>query len=252
MERAGAYPEPLDPADPDAPDGAGKPLRTLFIGGGSYTYPRYIEAVHPGSRIVVAEIDPAVTGMCHRALFLAVDTPIETRWGDARATIDRMLRENREAEAEGKQKPHEFDFVFGDAFNDFSVPWHLTTLEFNQKIQQLLAPDGVYMINIIDNFKYGKFLGAYVKTASEVFSGLGVFCTAEGGPSSSRETFVIAMSNSALDFIDLGSRRGERRFEGSLLTPEDLAQVAELSGGARLTDDYAPVENFLAPVARER
>src|SRR5262249_11122834 len=154
-----------------------KPLRTLFIGGGSYTYPRYIDACHPGSKILVAEIDPAVTRMAHRALFLPDDTPIETRWGDARATIDRMRRENLKAEADGKKKPYEFDFIFGDAFNDFSVPWHLTTLEFNEKIKSLLAPDGVYMINIIDNFQYGKFLGAYVRTAREVFPGIGVFCT---------------------------------------------------------------------------
>jgi spermidine synthase len=233
-------------------EGAGRPLRTLFIGGGSYTYPRYIEACHPRSTIVVAEIDPAVTRMAHRALFLAQDTPIQTRWGDARATIDRMLRENDQALAAGQSKPNEFDFVFGDAFNDFSVPWHLTTLEFNEKIRKLLAPDGVYMINIIDNFKYAKFLGAYVRTASETFTGVAVFCTSRTGPKETRETFVIAMSQNPLDYSELGSRRGERDFEGSVLSETDLELVDRLSGNARLTDDYAPVENFLAPVARER
>jgi spermidine synthase len=252
MERAGAFPQPADPTNLDLPEGAGRPIRVLFIGGGSYTYPRYIEACYPGSKIVVAEIDPAVTQMVHRALFLPEDTPIETTWGDARATMDRLLRENRQAERDGNTKPHEFDFIFGDAFNDFSVPWHLTTLEFNQKIKSLLAPQGVYMINIIDNFKYGKFLGAYVNTAREVFPSIDVFCTTDDGPSNSRETFVIAMSNFVIDYVDLGTRRGERFFQGSVLTDEEIAAVDKLSGGVRLTDDYAPVENFLAPVARER
>lgn len=253
MERAGAFPEPISEVDEAAaPRGAGKPLRVLFIGGGSYTYPRYIEACHPGSTIVVAEIDPAVTRMAHQALFLPLDTPIRTRWGDARATIDRMIRENAEAESSGAAKPNEFDFVFGDAFNDFSVPWHLTTLEFNQRIQKLLAPAGVYMINIIDNYKYAKFLGAYVRTASETFPGVGVFCTTKGGPGRTRETFVIAMSNSDIDYSNLGAEPGEREFKGTLLSDEVLETIAERSGSIRLTDDYAPVENFLAPVARER
>jgi hypothetical protein len=108
------------------------------------------------------------------------------------------------------------------------------------------------MINIIDNFTYGKFLGAYVRTAHEVFPGIGVFCTASNGPSKFRETFVIAMSVNPIDFADLGTRHGERFFEGSLLTDEELTVVDEESGNARLTDDYAPVENFLARVARER
>jgi hypothetical protein len=190
--------------------------------------------------------------MVHRALYLPEDTSIQTRWGDARATIDAMLRENRQAEAAGKPRPNEFDFVFGDAFNDFSVPWHLTTFEFNEKIQKLLAPDGVYMINIIDNFKWGFFLGAYTRTARDTFGGVALFCTAAGGPGTSRETFVIAMSNQPLDYSDLGSRRGEREFEGSVLSRADAEKVELQSGTARLTDDYAPVENFLAPVARER
>jgi hypothetical protein len=60
------------------------------------------------------------------------------------------------------------------------------------------------------------------------------------------------MSNFVIDYVDLGTRRGERFFQGSVLTDEEIAAVDKLSGGVRLTDDYAPVENFLAPVARER
>src|SRR5438876_9358989 len=102
--------------------------------------------------MLVAEIDPAVTETAHRELYLPDDTPIETRWGDARNTFDRMLAHNeaiaRRSAASSATQNYEFDFIFGDAFNDFSVPWHLTTLEFNEKINKLLAPSGVYMINI--------------------------------------------------------------------------------------------------------
>jgi MFS family permease len=248
MERAGAIPTTPSAAPETADPTKGRPLRTLFIGGGSYTYPRYIEACYPGSSMLVAEIDPAVTRAAHDALYLPDDTPIVTRWGDARNTFDQLLAEN----ARGAK--HQFDFIFGDAFNDFSVPWHLTTYEFNEKVKKLLAPNGVYMINIIDNYEYSLFLGAYVQTARKTFPGVAVFCTQEGGePSDSRDTFVIAMSNQPIDYSDLGSRPGESRLEkGSLLTEEHVRTSIERSGSTVLTDDYAPVENLLKMVARDR
>ena len=45
----------------------------------------------------------------------------------------------------------EYDFIYGDAFNDFSVPWHLTTSEFTSDVKKLLDPErGVFLANIID------------------------------------------------------------------------------------------------------
>ena len=69
------------------------------------------------------------------------DTPIKTYWGDARQFVE-LNQDNKQ-----------YDLVFGDAFNDFSVPWHLTTREFNEKIKKMLTPNGVYMINIIDVYE---------------------------------------------------------------------------------------------------
>jgi hypothetical protein len=44
-----------------------------------------------------------------------------------------------------------YDFIYGDAFNDLSVPWHLTTREYSEKVARLLTPGlGVYLINLID------------------------------------------------------------------------------------------------------
>ncbi len=258
LERAGAPPMP-DDDEPDNPP-ATRPLRTLFIGGGSYTFPRYIEAAYPGSTIVVAEIDPAVTRTAHEALYLPRSTPIETRWGDARTTIDRMLSPR----LGGSAIEAPYDFIFGDAFNDFSVPWHLTTLEFNEKIAQLLAPNGVYMINIIDNYEYSKFLAAYVQTARKTFRSVEVFSTHPDGPTDSRETFVIAMSQQPLDLANFGARPNEKRGVylpnsfypdmaiGSVLSLEELDVAIGRGGPALLTDDYAPVENFLADVVKDR
>ena len=116
-------------------------LNSLFLGGGSYTFPRYLRKTYPRAFAEVAEIDPAVTRANYRALGLPEDTPIVTHWGDARQFVER------------NQDNKQFDLIFGDAFNDFSVPWHLTTREFNDKLASMLTDDGVYMINIIDAYE---------------------------------------------------------------------------------------------------
>ena len=40
------------------------PFKSLTIGGGGYTFPRYMEAVYPNSKIDVVEIDPKSPGSC--------------------------------------------------------------------------------------------------------------------------------------------------------------------------------------------
>ncbi len=67
------------------------------------------------------------------------------------------------------QEKGKYQIVYGDAFNDFSVPSHLTTKEFNQKMSELLSDDGVFMANIIDRWRSSRFMGAYINTLKEVF-----------------------------------------------------------------------------------
>jgi hypothetical protein len=249
-----------------------QPLHALFLGGGSYTFPRYLQALYPKTVAEVAEIDPAVTHANHVALALPKDTTIKTTWGDARQFVEK-----------NRTRKDKFDIIFGDAFNDFSVPWHLTTKEFNDKIYQSLSDDGIYMINIIDIYRsddqaradaksagtdpeqavakarrLGGFLSAWVETAKQTFEHLYVFGTDETG-SGLRETFVVVASKKPIDVKELGSRDSDPQFfqHAALFEPrpygeKDMAALKLRSHGIILTDDYAPVENLLAPVAETR
>tara|TARA_R110002072_G_scaffold146075_2_gene292840 strand:+ start:22536 stop:25634 length:3099 start_codon:yes stop_codon:yes gene_type:complete len=128
-------------------------VSTFFIGGGGFVFPRWIETEFSDkSRIDVAELDPAVKLAVQKEMGLPPDgqTAVRTLIGDARNVVDDLLKANKVRVASG-EKPIHYDFVYGDAFNDFSVPWHLTTLEFNEKVKALLNPDsGVYLVNVID------------------------------------------------------------------------------------------------------
>ena len=206
-------------------------LGTLFLGGGSYTFPRYLQSVYPRTWAEIAEIDPAVTRANHIALGLPWPEPgfpepkldgetgrevvslqrqtiplgpnnsaesrdayvkaleqiippmrHDEKTGEAVVSLDgreiklgpfgsedarkRYLAAAREwfttskyrirttwgdaRQYAAKHQDLKFDIVYGDAFNDFSVPWHLTTREFNELVNNMLTDHGVYMINIID------------------------------------------------------------------------------------------------------
>jgi hypothetical protein len=260
------------------------PLKALFLGGGAYTFQRYVQHTYPGASADVAEIDPAVTNANHKATGLPLDTPIKTTWGDARQFVEK------------NQGSKQYDLIYGDAFNDFSVPWHLTTHEFNQKLARMLSPSGVYMINIIDAYesdeaaaeharaeideekvttpaakerikrerlakarRYGGFLGAWVNTARLTFPHVAIFGTDDNPGAGLRETFVVVASKQPLKLDDLGSRdddpqffQDDRLFEPRPFNADHLKAIDLRSRGIVLTDDYAPVENLLAPVAATR
>ena len=132
---------------------------TMFIGGGGFVFPRWIESRFPFEPLIdVAEIDPAVKEAVETEMGLPREfgpardgkTRVQTHLGDARKFVDEQLRDNEKRRAQGESIVT-YDFVYGDAFNDLSVPWHLTTREFSEKIRSLLTPgEGVYLVNIID------------------------------------------------------------------------------------------------------
>jgi hypothetical protein len=273
-----------DDVDSTVPPVEKSKMRTLFLGGGAYCFQRHMQFAYPGTSVDVAEIDPAVTRANHMAIGLPSDTQIQTHFGDARQYVE-LSQDNQQ-----------FDLVFGDAFNDFSVPWHLTTREFNEKIKKMLSPNGVYMINIIDVYmsdaeaekraeneieekkvtdpakqkairdrftamalRYGGFVGSWTKTARLTFPHVYIFGTDDDPGSGLRETFVVVASMKPLDLADLGKRPDDPKFyhHKRRTEPKPYGKNAEREVEIRsrdiiLTDDYAPVENLLAPVAETR
>ncbi len=59
-------------------------FRSLSIGGGGYTFPRYMEVSYPKAHIDVVEIDPEITHMVYNYLGLPRDTRIRTFNTDGR------------------------------------------------------------------------------------------------------------------------------------------------------------------------
>lgn len=219
-------------------------LSAMVIGGGGYVYPRYIEKHWPGSRIDVAEIDPGVTEAAMQAFGLKRNTSINTISMDARNYVDELLEQERT----GGEKTR-YDFIYEDAINDYSVPFQLVTKEFNEKISTILSDDGVYMVNLIDMYDNGQFLGAVINTIKETFPYVHVITSYIGLPSL-RDTFVVAAAKYQFDPEAIFPEYN-KKLKLWFLNESEIEYLKEKSRGIVLTDDYAPVENLLAPVVRQ-
>ena len=213
----------------------------LFIGGGGYTFPRYMEALYPDSAIDVIEIDPGVTQVAYDLLGLARDTQIRSFNEDARLFLER-------------EPDQRYDLIMGDAFNDFSVPYHLTTREFNQRVRAWLDQDGLYLVNIIDG-PSANFLRAYTRTLRETFDYVYLAPTQAAWRETPRTTFVVIGSDSPLDMgrlADSAADGSALAIERLLLSGQELAALWAEGRAVVLTDRYAPVDQMLAPAFRNQ
>jgi len=210
-------------------------MRALFIGGGGYTFPRYMEALYPDSELDVIEIDPGVTQVAYEKLGLSRDTSIVTYNQDARLFVE--------------QSPSQvYHLILGDAFNDYSVPYHLTTREFNERVRAWLADDGLYIVNIIDG-PSGDFLRAYIYTMRQTFRHVYLAPTIESWRRAPRSTFVIIGTDVPLD---LGAFKANSYLTGRLMSEQEVDALLAEGKVETLTDYYAPVDQMLAPVFRDQ
>jgi spermidine synthase len=220
-------------------------FRALFIGGGGYTFPRFLEAKYPGAQIDVVEIDPEVSRVARTFLGLPWNTRIRTFNEDARWFVMNC------------KESGVYDFIFGDAFNDLSIPYHLTTKEFDVELKRLLKPDGLYLVDVIDSFKKGLFIPAYIRTLEEVFGKkrVNVVIADTDVNDMGISTYVVVASSKVLeqeDLVEDMKREGDTEVIALFYPQSFLQRYLKDHDPVILTDDYVPVDNLLAPIFEER
>ena len=219
--------------------GHSKPqFSALYIGGGGYSMPRFLELAYPESHQEVIEIDPAVTRVAQEYLGLPRDTSIIMHHYDARMKIPEL-------------EHGRYDIVIGDAFNDVSVPYHLTTMEFNEQVKQLLTDDGIYAVNVVDQYHSGGFLRAVITTLRATFPHVYLLADSKDFEADNRFTFVVAGTMQPLTYADVyfaNHAEGRGDPELTLMPQEELDEWLGRKRNILLRDDYVPVDNLLAPV----
>jgi len=205
--------------------------RLLMIGGGAYSYPKDFLKQNPDLSIDVVELDPQIT-LLAKKYFNLIDNPRLTIYHqDGRIFINKT-----------KER---YDAVMVDAYHSsLAMPYHLTTKEAAEKIYNVLNKNGVIMMNIISsiNGEYGKFLRAEYITYRSVFPQVYLFfASSQNGPLEPGNIMLVALkSPENVDFLKV---RGEYE---SLLKNLWMGSVAV--DVPILTDDFAPVEQYVAEI----
>lgn len=201
----------------------GSRVDAFFAGGGGYVFPRWVAAKYVG-RITVAEIDPAVTKVARDELGLGRSPRLQVLSEDARVALRSVPASTR------------FDAVFGDAFDDYEVPYHLTTREFDALVARHLRPRGLYLLNVIDGVHYD-FLRSELRTLRLVFPYVGLVQPAgPWPPRGDRSTFVVVAT------------KAKPEHTLPVVPERSLARFLAAGHSVVLTDDHAPVDQLLAPV----
>jgi len=216
-------------------------ISVLAIGGGGFVFPRYLKYKRPGSRIDVAEIDPGVVKAAMAAFGLSKSHGINIYTMDGRNFVDGLIAKKRS----GEDVPG-YDFIYEDAFDNFSVPYQLVTREFNEKIAEILKEDGFYMLNLIDIYDSGLVLGSVLNTLQQTFRN--VYVVSPIFEYYNRDTFVLIASKQTLDTERMLGELGKYYSGARCLSTEELERIKIKSGGIILTDDYAPMDNLAAPI----
>ncbi len=223
----------------NAPHRSGDIDRVLFIGGGGFTGPKRFVNDYDVT-VDVVEIDPEVIRVA-KAHFGVEEGPNTNIYN---AEGREFLRNTDET----------YDLIVLDAYKKDKVPFQLTTREFMQLTADRLDEDGILLANLISapTGPASQFYRAEYKTINQVYPQVYSFPTTGGSVVQNIEV-VATKADERVSQAQLEAR-DERRDIGIGLSTELADYQAEVETGdvPVLTDDRAPVDALLEPMAGRR
>lgn len=191
--------------------------RFLMIGGGGYSFPKYLLANYPGTTIDVVEIDPKMSEIAVKYFYLKDNPRLRIYTEDGRVFLNKNNKK--------------YDVIIVDVFQGFAVPFHLTTKEAVEKLYNSLVDNGLVITNIVSDITRPNNL-----SASQYLTYKFIF----------PEIYPIQMNyrgyNNLGNTILISFKKRNQK-----ILPPDIVLVKESSmskKGMVLSDNYAPVENM--------
>lgn len=114
------------------------PRRALVIGLGGGSIPMALQRWFPDARIDVIELDPVVVDVARRWFGVEENDRLRIEVAEGRSFV--------EAAAQRRAPP--YDLIVLDAFGEDSIPEALSTREFLEAINAVLAPEGRVVANL--------------------------------------------------------------------------------------------------------
>lgn len=197
--------------------------RVLVLGNGSGTFAAQCLKYFPGSSVDAVEIDGRITQLAQR--FFDLPEEISVTEYDGRAYL--MATEGM------------YDVILVDAYQDITIPFQMSTVEFFTLVRAHLAEGGVMIVNMnMHSDGEGSINEALCATIASVFPRV---CTVDVPRTTNRELFACLEGDPAERLASGAERISDAELR--LLCERVLAGLRpETGAGEPLTDDRAGVE----------
>ncbi len=198
-------------------------LKILVLGNGTGTYATQCERYFDHVDIEGVEIDQKITDLAVQYFELPEDVDITTY--DGRAYLNAI--------------DETYDVIMVDAYQDITIPFQMSSVEFFELVKAHLTEDGVMVVNMnMRGSEEGSINQYLADTISTVFSEV---YTADVSGSTNRELF--ASNNAEMMQVFNMNLTSEDDEELHAMMQKVAAGLTEYTpGNLVMTDDKAPVE----------
>lgn len=195
----------------------------LILGNGTGTYATQCTRYFDNVNLKGVEIDQKITDLAVEYFALPESVAVTTY--DGRAFLNAI--------------DEKYDVIMVDAYQDITIPFQMSSIEFFELVEEHLTDDGVMVVNMnMRGTKEGNINQYLADTISNVFS---TVYTADVSGSTNRELFASNNKDMiALFQTNLASEDNEELKNMMLKVFSELEEY--VPGNYLMTDDKAPVE----------
>ncbi len=208
---------------------AGEDLDLLILGMGSGTYATQLSRNFDNINIEGVEIDDKITDLAHKYFELPDSTQVATYDGRAYlAAVDKT-----------------YDVIMVDAYQDITIPFQMSSVEFFTMVKEHLSPDGVMVVNMnmySDDLMGGSedaTINTYLAdTIASVFDNVVVVDV----PGSTNKELFATCSDSFMENLNKNAAMETNEDLKTIMVNTADTATEYVAGDNIMTDDKAPVE----------
>ena len=198
-------------------------VEILILGNGTGTYATQCERYFDNVEITGVEIDQKITDLAVKYFELPKDVEVTTY--DGRAYLNAI--------------DDKYDVIMVDAYQDITIPFQMSSIEFFTLVKDHLKDDGVMVVNMnMRGSNQGNINDYLADTIANVFSDI---YTADVIGSTNRELFASNNSQMISRFTDNVSMESDNDLI-NMMAKVDMGLTKYEAGNYLMTDDKAPVE----------
>lgn len=195
----------------------------LILGNGTGTFARQCARYFPRAKVAGVEIDQKITDLAYE--YFDMPDTVDVTTYDGRAYLQAV--------------DTQYDVIQVDAYQDITIPFQMSSVEFFTLVRDHLAPGGVLVVNLnMHSDGEGSINQALCDTIASLFP---MVYTIDVPGTTNRELFATLEGDPA----QLLAQQRQNITDGELRLQLDRTEkgLARYQGGSHiLTDDQAPVE----------